>query len=359
MAAFEVLALDTATPQIRAPGTGDTYTAPRAFALSPASLTGSAATVSFDIAQTWNTSGTPTAIKLNVTDTASNAASLLMDLQVGGSSRFSVQKDGVTTVGNNIDIVYTGTTRVQVWPTLSRALSMGSDLDIAWSSTTSANGSADLSLFRDAANTLAQRNSTNAQTFRLYNTFTDASNYERGKMEWASNVLRIGTEKAGTGTARALELQTDGTTAITVGIDQAVTFASLVNISGAHGLQILSGIYGPFWAAGTTLASSTNGNLTLFNFALNDWGRLQFGGTTSSFPALKRNSAALQVRLADDTANAALESASIKTDAPAGGTSGTWKLGIAASVSPTSPNRTVEVDIGGTIYYIAAKTTND
>jgi hypothetical protein len=84
-----------------------------------------------------------------------------------------------------------------------------------------------------------------------------------------------------------------------------------------------------------------------------------FGGITSSFPALKRSSTTLQVRLADDSANAPLESASVKTDAPAGGTSGTWKLGVAATVSPTSPNRTIEVDIGGTIYYIAAKTTND
>lgn len=44
--------------------------------------------------QTWNTTGTPTAIKLNVTDTASNASSLLMDLQVGGSSKFKVDKSG-------------------------------------------------------------------------------------------------------------------------------------------------------------------------------------------------------------------------------------------------------------------------
>jgi hypothetical protein len=43
-----------------------------------------------DLAGTWNTSGTPTAIKLNVTNTASNAASLLMDLQVGGTSQFKV-----------------------------------------------------------------------------------------------------------------------------------------------------------------------------------------------------------------------------------------------------------------------------
>jgi hypothetical protein len=50
---------------------------------------------------------------------------------------------------------------------------------------------------------------------------------------------------------------------------------------------------------------------------------------------------------------------SIRTSAPVGGTAASWKLGTVATVSPTSPNRTIEVDIGGTIYYIHAKTTNN
>ena len=59
--------------------------------------TGSGAVGTLNLAQTWNTTGTPTAIKLNVTDTASNAASLLMDLQVGGSSKIKIDKAGVVT----------------------------------------------------------------------------------------------------------------------------------------------------------------------------------------------------------------------------------------------------------------------
>jgi hypothetical protein len=44
---------------------------------------------------TWNASGTTfTAVKMNVTDTASAAASLLLDLQVGGTSQFRVSKGG-------------------------------------------------------------------------------------------------------------------------------------------------------------------------------------------------------------------------------------------------------------------------
>jgi hypothetical protein len=49
----------------------------------------------YDMADTWtNGATTYTAIKMNVTDTASAAASLLMDLQVGGSSKFAVSKTG-------------------------------------------------------------------------------------------------------------------------------------------------------------------------------------------------------------------------------------------------------------------------
>lgn len=50
---------------------------------------------------------------------------------------------------------------------------------------------------------------------------------------------------------------------------------------------------------------------------------------------------------------------SVTTGAPSGGTAAAWKFGAAASVSPTSPNRTIELDVGGTIYYLHAKTTND
>lgn len=60
----------------------------------------------------------------------------------------------------------------------------------------------DLYMERDAANTLALRNGTNAQAFRVYNTFTDAANYERGFARWTSNVFKVGNEAAGTGTSR-------------------------------------------------------------------------------------------------------------------------------------------------------------
>jgi hypothetical protein len=53
------------------------------------------------------------------------------------------------------------------------------------------------------------------------------------------------------------------------------------------------------------------------------------------------------------------KAAEIVTSAPTGGSVRKWKLGEAATVSPTSPNRTIRVEIDGTVYYLHAKTTND
>lgn len=61
-------------------------------------------------------------------------------------------------------------------------------------------------LVYDAANTLALRNSTSAQTFNVYNTYTDASNNEKLTQTFLTNVAVIGTNKLGTGTARAMFL---------------------------------------------------------------------------------------------------------------------------------------------------------
>ena len=56
-----------------------------------------------DASQTWNNGAvTFTGLKFNATDTASAAASLLINLQVGGASRFSVSKTGILTTASAI-----------------------------------------------------------------------------------------------------------------------------------------------------------------------------------------------------------------------------------------------------------------
>jgi len=219
-----------------------------ALAASGYSLTGSNAQSLVDLSGTWNTTGTPTAIKCNITNAASNAASLLMDLQSGGASRFSVPASGFTTVrgsantnsGLFITSRDTWAAGHSVWLTFGDA-SGSSSIKVPYSSAASWNGyfgfeingvvpggkiafnsaaadsmafgsSSDVVLLRRAANVLAQRNGVNAQASEIYNTFTNTTNFERATVSWASNILSIGTEKgSGGGTARVMQLITDGT----------------------------------------------------------------------------------------------------------------------------------------------------
>jgi hypothetical protein len=77
--------------------------------------------------------------------------------------------------------------------------------------TTSHSSFGDIFLQRDAADTLAQRRTTNAQAFRIYNTYTDASNFCRlsiissNSADATSGVLAM--EIAGTGTTTGLRVQ--------------------------------------------------------------------------------------------------------------------------------------------------------
>lgn len=72
-------------------------------------------------------------------------------------------------------------------------------------------GATDVALYRDAANVLAQRNSTNAQKMRWYKTFTDASNGEWAEIDTTpGSTMTIGTLANGTGTVRNIGFATAG-----------------------------------------------------------------------------------------------------------------------------------------------------
>lgn len=166
----------------------------QSLALSGQSLTGSTETSVFDATATWNTTGTPTAINLNVTDTASNASSLLMDLRVGGVSMFKVAKSGQTNINNSLS---TGGFDIFCGALMATSF-IGVD------------SSGDTKFFRDAAGIFAQRNGVNSQVLRVYNTYTDASNYERLALKWNSNAFQIQPEAAGTGVVRPLQFPANG-----------------------------------------------------------------------------------------------------------------------------------------------------
>lgn len=64
----------------------------------------------------------------------------------------------------------------------------------------------DVELHRDAADTLAQRRGVNPQNLHIYNTFTDASNYERLEIGFSAGRFGVEATFAGTGTDKGLRL---------------------------------------------------------------------------------------------------------------------------------------------------------
>jgi hypothetical protein len=236
-----------------------------------------------DLAQTWNNAAvTFTGLRFNVTNTASAATSDLVDIQIGGTTQLRLRGSQLF-VGpfTNSGIyspapAYIGSTAGLLCAT---QLSIGNNLDTI--------------LIRDGASgVLAQRNGAVAQTFNIYNTFTSATNHERGFLRWSSNVFQIGTEAAGTGSNRNLEIRVGASTYTFSTVNSIITNGSY--IAGSTGFY--------YWFNRGRMGASANG---VFSFEVNaggDFGRLCFGGTTSSFPALKRSSTELQVRLADDSA---------------------------------------------------------
>jgi hypothetical protein len=328
------------------------------------SVTGSNSTNLVSMSGTWNTTGTPKAILVNITNTASNFDSRLIDLQASGTSRFWVRANGEAFFGGGATEFNAGmyqSSGSNIFGIQNGFASISSTSGIRWSSTSNWQASHDLFLLRDgAAGTLAQRNSTSAQTFRLYNTFTDASNYERGFFRWASNVLEIGTEAAGTGTQRQLRLPLGTVTASTpLSVTQTwsgagVTFtgiqANITDTASASASLLLDLQTGGTSRARidksgnmtalsyTCIANSTldgiisrqasmygggdaNGTWVFQNSNFNNFNMLKLGGSTSSFPSLKRSSAILQVRLADDSGYTTLD-AQIRLQGTAPATTG-------------------------------------
>ncbi|MCB0242868.1 MAG: hypothetical protein KDI12_05620, partial [Anaerolineae bacterium] len=102
-------------------------------------------------------------------------------------------------------------------------------------------------LHSDAANVLALRNSTNAQAFRVYNTYMDASNNEFGRFGWQSNVLQIGTVSNGAGSARDVSIIRNGVAQMSFGassVSFAYTYQVYLNNGVLYGGSSGSSIYG-------------------------------------------------------------------------------------------------------------------
>lgn len=81
------------------------------------------------------------------------------------------------------------------------------------------------------------------------------------------------------------------------------------------------GTFGAAVAFGTgpsKFTSQSDGVVTISNAAVSDFSRLQFGGTTSSFPSIKRNGSGIYIRNGDDSAFTDLNALNIGLGATAG-----------------------------------------
>ena len=183
----------------------------------------------YDLADVWNDGATAfSAIKVNVTDTASAAGSSLMDLQVGGVSKFRVDKGcggvvfeqgavaGRTKISlpdyseispNNGRVGISASGNMRLW--FEGGITTYGTGRIGFSQNllhTGLSSATDTALRRDAAGVFGQYEGTDPQAYNIYNTRTDASNYERARMGWTANAYEIKPEAAGTGTVRVLHI---------------------------------------------------------------------------------------------------------------------------------------------------------
>jgi hypothetical protein len=189
----------------------------------------------------WSTSGTGLGV-----NAASGFAGNLLDLQVNGTSQVNATSAGalsaatVTSRGsfaaaNSLSV--TNAFNTVLWNAALFGWSSSSSISVTTTNL-------DVVITRDAAGILAQRNGTNAQTFRVYNTYTSGTNYELGKLEWASNVFRIGTEKgSGGGTARTVEVHTDSVARLaldTTGSVRVVTGLTVATLPGTPAVGMVA-----------------------------------------------------------------------------------------------------------------------
>ena len=336
------------TPRIPLIGSGQTVTASAPL---------------LNLTQTWNNAAAAfTGLKFNVTDTASASGSLLMDLQADGASQFNVTKTGNLAVGGGVRAGSSSGTTAVALSFYTGGLEMGSAAQVYWTAT-GPSGTPDLVLRRDAANTLALRNGTAAQKLSVYNTYTDASNYERGVFDWAgtANTLRIGTEAAGTGTVRNIQLVAgSNTVTMTPGASNLLTLNGGLAIGGSFivGSNSSMTFYG---RAG--FLSPVDGVIRASNNAGGDFTRLILGPNDASGVAIKKNGTAFNFVLGNDTGDAAITASKITTSDTAflHNTSAALANGAAAQVAtmtngPTAGNPTkwIAINDNGVTRYLPA-----
>lgn len=262
-----------------------------------------------DITQTWNNAGSAfTGFRATFTNTASaGTGSKLFDfvlgstsyvnstvglpLRVAGVSEVSARFDGAVAIGTTAS--NSGDYFFRVNHPGGSGFSCRSIVGTTGGGTASVHISAGGNVFGfessgtnmqvvSADHVVNVRNGTNAQTFRVYNTFTSTSNFEAATLNWATNVFHIGAITTG-GTARVMQLDYGGTTTAAISIpitSGTVTLGGTITTPGGAVLHITNTALTDGAAAqtGTLTNAPTAGNPT-------KWIGINDNGTTRYVPA--------------------------------------------------------------------------
>ena len=146
-----------------------------------------------DLAQTWNNAAVVfNAVNIGVTQTAANNSSSAINYVYNGSSIFRVTRTGAVHSSGGVSLA-PGGNAAAISATLGTIGFTGANNAGGVLFANGNGGGLSVRVGYDGENTLGQRNDTNAQTFRIYNTFTSDTNHERGFLRWSSNVFQIGT----------------------------------------------------------------------------------------------------------------------------------------------------------------------
>lgn len=204
---------------------------------------------------------------------------------------------------------------------------------------------------RTGAVTLSSGDVTTALGFTpaglVANTFTGVQTLPAGAVGAPSLTWGDSTTGFYRPSANTLALAVSGVSKLDYGVSSggSWTMPTTLTIS-AGGLNVLGNAFiqisnagGIFWATRSTIYSDADGSIRLTNNASNAFTSLQFGGTSSSFPAMKRSSTVLQARLADDSAFAPLQG-NLRTQANA------------VAETPTATHTMIITDAGGTAYRV-------
>ena len=199
-----------------------------------------------------------------------------------------------------------------------------------------------LILARDADGILAQRNGVNAQEFRIYNSYASAgvdfSRLRIGPVDGAGRFYIL-AENGGTGTVRGINIRAGAAKEVVFGVGtidilslNATSLSFLtdntydIGASGANrprnvyvagqvnvqGQSFFNGVNLSAGGGSVRLQSAAYGVMTVLDSdGTGNFNRMQLGGTTSAFPAIKRNGTGIHIVLADDSSFAPITCGSL------------------------------------------------